>query len=42
MIKKRYGRGFEPLLKNEEALYVTIRANTAVTAITHRQHNLYC
>ena len=42
IIKKRYGRGFEPLFKNEEAMYVVICANTAVAEITHKQHNLYC
>ena len=42
IIKKRYGHGFKPLFKNEEAMYVAICANTAVAAITHKQHNLYC
>ena len=30
------------LFKNEEAMYVAICANTAVAAITHKQHYLYC
>ena len=42
IVKKRYGRGFEPSLKNEEAMYVAICSNTAVAEITHKQHNLYC
>ena len=41
-IRKSYKYcGFEPLFKNEEAMYFAICANTADVTMLHKQHNLY-